>query len=175
MWWTDNVLLSPFYRWKINPEKQKKFCKDTVIVYDGMRTFSCQIILPLRAGSTIFQGKPLKRLALENGIWHIPIESLKSWLCHSLADQHWRNHRNSQGQIPYPQNKDLVLFFFFFFFDVAHFFFLIFIEFVKIFLLFYILIFWAAYEILAPVPGIEPAPPALEDKVATPGPPGKSE
>ena len=54
-----------------------------MIVYDGMRTFSCQIILPLRAGSTIFQGKPLKRLALENGIWHIPIESLKSWLCHS--------------------------------------------------------------------------------------------
>ena len=51
----------------------------------------------------------------------------------------------------------------------------VFIEFVKILLLFYFLIFWAACEILAPVPGIEPAPPALEDKVVTPGPRRKSE
>ena len=137
-----------------------------------MRTFSCQIILPLRAGSTIFQGKPLKRLALEYGIQHIPIESFKSWLFHSLADQRWRNHRNSQGQIPYPENKDF--FFLSFFFLMWPIFFKVFIEFVKILLLFYFLIFWAACEILAPVPGIEPAPPALEDKVVTPGPRRKS-
>ena len=51
----------------------------------------------------------------------------------------------------------------------------VFIEFVKILLLFYFFIFLAACEILAPVPGIEPALPAFEDKVITPGPPGKSE
>ena len=50
-----------------------------------------------------------------------------------------------------------------------------FIEFVKILLLFYFLIFLAACEFLAPVPRIEPAPPALEDKVVTPGPSEKSE
>ena len=32
-----------------------------------------------------------------------------------------------------------------------------------------------AYGILAPQPGIEPIPPALEGKVPTTGPPGKSQ
>ena len=51
----------------------------------------------------------------------------------------------------------------------------IFIEFVTILLLFYVLFFWAC-GILGPQPGIKPTPrhPALEDKTATTGPPGKA-
>ena len=51
-----------------------------------------------------------------------------------------------------------------------------FIEFVTILLLFYVLVFWlrVACGILAPWPGIEPVPPALEGEVLTTGPPGKS-
>ena len=58
------------------------------------------------------------------------------------------------------------------FFFCLFFFFLIwtllkvFIEFVTILLLVYILAFWVqAYRILAPQPGIEPTPPALEGEV----------
>ena len=53
----------------------------------------------------------------------------------------------------------------------------VFIEFVTILLLFYV--FWLfGHEtcgILAPSPGIEPAPPALEGEVLTTGPHGKSQ
>ena len=51
----------------------------------------------------------------------------------------------------------------------------VFIEFVTIFLLFYVLVFGCeTCGILAPQPGIELTPPALEGKVLTTGPPGKS-
>ena len=50
----------------------------------------------------------------------------------------------------------------------------VFIEFVTILLLFYVL-GHEACGILAPQPGIEPAPPAQEGKVLTTGPPGKSQ
>ena len=52
----------------------------------------------------------------------------------------------------------------------------VFIEFVTILLLFYVFWFFGpeACGILAPRPGIEPAPPALEGRVLTTGPPGKS-
>ena len=51
----------------------------------------------------------------------------------------------------------------------------VFIEFITILLLFYVLIFWPqACGILAPQPGIKPSSPALEGKVITTGPPGKS-
>ena len=52
----------------------------------------------------------------------------------------------------------------------------IFNEFVTILFLFYILFFYEreACGILAPWPGIEPAPRALEVEVLTTGPPGKS-
>ena len=51
----------------------------------------------------------------------------------------------------------------------------VFFEFVTILLLFYVLVFGRkACGILAPQPGIEPAPPALEGEVLTTGPPGKS-
>ena len=51
----------------------------------------------------------------------------------------------------------------------------VFIEFVTMLLLFYVLVFWRqACGILAPQPGIKPAPPALEGEVLTTGPPGKS-
>ena len=41
----------------------------------------------------------------------------------------------------------------------------VFIEFVTILLWFYVLVFWLqVIRILAPHPGIEPTPPALEDK-----------
>ena len=53
----------------------------------------------------------------------------------------------------------------------------VFIEFVTVLLLL-IFMFWffgrEAYGILAPQPGVEPAPLALEGKVLTTGPPGKS-
>ena len=78
-----------------------------------------------------------------------------------------------------------VLFFFFLMWAI----FKVFIEFVTVLLLFYVFVFWPrqAYEILAPHPGIKPAPPALEGhpgikpappalegKVLTTGLPGKS-
>ena len=53
----------------------------------------------------------------------------------------------------------------------------VFIEFVTILLLFYVFFWFFGHEacgILAPRPGIEPAPPALEGEVLTTGPPGKS-
>ena len=51
----------------------------------------------------------------------------------------------------------------------------VFIGFVTILLLFHILDFGPkAYGILAPWPGIEHVPPAMESKVLTTGPPGKS-
>ena len=51
----------------------------------------------------------------------------------------------------------------------------VFIEFVTILLLFYVLVLWpGACGILAPRPGIKPAPPTLEGEVFTTGPPGKS-
>ena len=52
----------------------------------------------------------------------------------------------------------------------------VFIEFVPILLLFLYFGFFGreACGILAPQPGIEPAPPALEGEVLTTGPPGKS-
>ena len=51
----------------------------------------------------------------------------------------------------------------------------VFIEFVTMLLLFYVLVFWPeACGILAPQPGTEPAPPALEGEVLTTGPPGTS-
>ena len=55
-------------------------------------------------------------------------------------------------------------------------FFKVFIEFVKILLLFYVFWFFGceACGILAPWPRIKPTPPALEGKVSTTGPPGKS-
>ena len=50
----------------------------------------------------------------------------------------------------------------------------VFIEFVTLLFLFHVLVFWCEVcRILAPQPGIEPAPPALEGKVLTTGPPGK--
>ena len=52
----------------------------------------------------------------------------------------------------------------------------VFIEFVTILLLFYALVFGCeSCGILAPQPGIEPTPPALEGEVLTIGPPGKSQ
>ena len=49
----------------------------------------------------------------------------------------------------------------------------VFTESVTILLLFCLLAFWQeAWEILAPRPGIEPAPPALEGEILTTGPPG---
>ena len=52
----------------------------------------------------------------------------------------------------------------------------VFTEFVTILLLFYVLVLdpLDACRILAPQPGIEPTPPALEGKILTTGPPGKS-
>ena len=52
----------------------------------------------------------------------------------------------------------------------------VFIEFVTILLLVYVVSFFdfEAYGILAPRPGIEPAPAVLEGKVLTPGPTGNS-
>ena len=51
----------------------------------------------------------------------------------------------------------------------------VFIEAITILFLFYVLVFGLeACGILAPQPGIEPTPPALEGKVLTTGPPGKS-
>ena len=51
----------------------------------------------------------------------------------------------------------------------------VFIEFVTRLLLFYALVFWPrAMWDLNSLPGIEPSPPALEGKVLTTGPPGKS-
>ena len=51
----------------------------------------------------------------------------------------------------------------------------VFIEYVTILLLFYVLVFGRkANGILAPRPGIEPAPPALEGEVSTTGSTGKS-
>ena len=52
----------------------------------------------------------------------------------------------------------------------------VFIEFVMILLLFYALIFFGpeTCRILAPQPGIKPAPPALAGKVLITGPPVKS-
>ena len=52
----------------------------------------------------------------------------------------------------------------------------VFIEFATILLLFYIFWFFGhkACGILAPRPGMEPAPPALEGEALTTGPPGKS-
>ena len=53
----------------------------------------------------------------------------------------------------------------------------VFIKFVTILLLFYVFWFFGheAYGILAPRPGNEPTPPALEGEVLTTGPPGKSQ
>ena len=53
----------------------------------------------------------------------------------------------------------------------------VFIESVVVLLLFYVLIFFFGSEacgILAPQPGVKPAPPALGGKVLTTGPSGKS-
>ena len=52
----------------------------------------------------------------------------------------------------------------------------VFIEFVTIVLLFFMFCFFGqeACGILAPRARIEPAPPALESEILTPGPPGKS-
>ena len=51
----------------------------------------------------------------------------------------------------------------------------VFIEFVPIFLLFYVLVFWPEVcGILALQPGVDPSPPALESKILTNGSPGKS-
>ena len=52
----------------------------------------------------------------------------------------------------------------------------VFFEFVTILPLFYVLVFWGheACEILAPQPGIEPVPPALEGEFLITGPPGKA-
>ena len=54
---------------------------------------------------------------------------------------------------------------------------MVFIEFVTILLLFYILVFWppVACGILAPQPGIEPAPPTLEGEFSTIEPQGTSQ
>ena len=61
-----------------------------------------------------------------------------------------------------------------FVFDVDHFL-EVFIEFVTILLLFCVLFFWPqCMWHLSYLTGIEPAPPALEGKVLTTGPPGKS-
>ena len=68
-------------------------------------------------------------------------------------------------------------FFFFFFFKIFLMWtiFKVFIEFVTTLLLFYVLVYGhEACGILAPRPGIEPTPPALEGKVLTTEPPGKS-
>ena len=68
----------------------------------------------------------------------------------------------------------MVFFFFniFFFFNADHVF-KVFIEFVTMLLLSYALIFGQeACSILAPQPGMEPAPPALEVEVLTTAPPG---
>ena len=52
----------------------------------------------------------------------------------------------------------------------------VFIEFVTILLLFYVLVLdHKACRILAPRPGFEPTPPALEAEVLTTGAPGKSQ
>ena len=42
--------------------------------------------------------------------------------------------------------------------------------------MFYVLVFWSRgmWALSSLQPGIEPAPPALEDEVLTTGPPGKS-
>ena len=50
------------------------------------------------------------------------------------------------------------------------------IEFVTLWLLFYVLFFFAheACGIFAPRPGTKPTPPALEGEVLVTGPPGKS-
>ena len=55
-------------------------------------------------------------------------------------------------------------------------FFTVFIELVTTLLLFHVLFFFGyeACEVLTPQPGTAPAPPALESKVLTTGPPGKS-
>ena len=51
----------------------------------------------------------------------------------------------------------------------------VFTEFVAVLLLFYVLVFfgWEACGILAPCPGIEPVPPALESNISTTGQPEK--
>ena len=52
--------------------------------------------------------------------------------------------------------------------------FLVFIKFVTILFLFHVLVFWPWGICLAPLPGIKPAPPALEGKALTTGLPGNS-
>ena len=50
----------------------------------------------------------------------------------------------------------------------------VFIGFITILLLFYVVVFWPqSMQLLAPGPEIEPAPPALEGRFLTTGPPGK--
>ena len=52
----------------------------------------------------------------------------------------------------------------------------VFIEFVTVLLLFYVLVLGPpGIMVLAPQPGMESTPPALEGKILTPGPPGKSQ
>ena len=60
------------------------------------------------------------------------------------------------------------------FFWCGPFFFKVFIEFFTILLLLYFIFGHEAYGILAPWPGIKPAPPGLEGKVSTTEPLGKS-
>ena len=60
------------------------------------------------------------------------------------------------------------------FFLCGRLFFKVFIEFITILFLFYVFFDHEACGILAPRPGIQPAPPALEGEVLTTGPPGKS-
>ena len=70
------------------------------------------------------------------------------------------------------KHHGMVFFFFNFFLNAVNFF-KIFIEFVTVLLLSYALFFGQeACSILTPQPGMEPAPPALEDEFLTTAPPG---
>ena len=98
-------------------------------------------------------------------------EARRSWGCRVGHD--WATELNWTHWFMYLKHAELVLLFLRFFFLYRPFF-KVFMEFVTILLLFYVSWGHQACRILAPWLGIEPTPPALEGKVLTTGPPGKS-
>ena len=92
-----------------------------------------------------------------------------SWMC-SSADSAFSSHLPSQLQLILCWLHNCLSFKDFF--DVDHFLSLYWICY-SIASVFWFFVFKAC-GILAPWPGVEPPPPALEAKVPTPGPPGKS-
>ena len=83
-------------------------------------------------------------------------------------ESEWTHNMEQYGLTSY-----FIIFFKIFFMWIV---FKVFIEFVTVLLWFYVLFFFSCKScgILAPQPGIEPTPPALEGEVLISGPPGRS-